>query len=76
MLGLVGFFLKVGRMGLKIAAAGPDCESDRKSGVRLLTDVVEKGARDFRRLQGSPSANPGYSQRRKRTEHGFYCPVA
>jgi len=51
-------------MALTIAAAGPDCESDRKSGVRLLTDVVEKGARDFRRLQGSPSANPGYSQRR------------
>ena len=37
-------------MALNIAAAGPDCESDRKSGARLLTDVVKKVARDFRRL--------------------------
>jgi hypothetical protein len=59
---------------------------DSGSGARLrirqekrgetFDDVVEKGARDFRRLQGSPSTKPGYSQRRKRTEHGFYCPVA
>jgi hypothetical protein len=43
---LVDFFLEVGGMRLKIAAAGPDCESDIKSATGLAHGRCRSGRRN------------------------------